>query len=87
MWLPMMAVYYFHARPLLHYIEFNQDLHYLPPWASLISSTMDHPKKTRPASLKVHSSKQEVSTQMQEAQVPATKSASTNTMQKPGMNT
>ena len=43
---------------------------------------MDHPKKTRPASLKVHNSKQEVSTQMQEAQGQATQPESTNTVQK-----
>ena len=47
---------------------------------------MDHPKKTRQASLKVHSSKQEVSTQMQEAQGQATTSVSTKIVQKPGMN-
>ena len=71
----------------LHLIQPRSRLDYLPPWASLITSTMDHPKKTRPASLKVHSSKQEVSTQTQEVQGQATKSVSTNTMQKPGMNT
>ena len=48
---------------------------------------MDHPKKTRQASLKVHSSKQEVSTQTQETQGQATTSVSTNTVQKTGMNT
>ena len=62
-------------------------LEYLPPQASLITSTMDHPKKTRQASLKVHSSKQEVSTQTQEMQGQVTTSVSTNTVQKPGMNT
>ena len=40
----------------LHLIQHRSRLDYLPPWASLITSTMDHPKKTRPASLKVHSS-------------------------------
>ena len=48
---------------------------------------MDHPKKTRQASLKVHSSKQEVSAQMQKVQGQDTTSVSTNTVQKPGMNT
>ena len=48
---------------------------------------MDHPKKTRQTSLKVHSSKQEVSTQMQEMQGQATTSVSTNAVQKPVMNT
>ena len=47
---------------------------------------MDHPKKTRQASRKVHSSKQEVSAQTQEVQGQATTSVSTNTLQKPGMN-
>ena len=36
--------------------------------------------------MKAHSSKQEVFTQMQEAQGQATTSVSTNTVQKPGMN-
>ena len=70
----------------LHIIQPRSILVYLPPWASLITSTMDHPKKTRQASLKVHSSKQEVSAQMQEVQGQATTSLSTNTVQKPGMN-
>ena len=48
---------------------------------------MDHPKKTRQASLKVHSSKEEVSVQMQETQGKAATSVSTNTVLKPGMNT
>ena len=47
---------------------------------------MDHPNKTRQASLKIHSSKQEMSVQMQEMQGQATTSVSTNTVQKPGMN-
>ena len=38
-------------------------LDYLPPWASLITSTMDHPKKTKMTALKVHRSKQELSDQ------------------------
>ena len=70
----------------LHLIQPRSRLDYLPPWASLITSTMDHPKKTRQASLKVHSSQQEVSTQMKEVQGQATTSMSTNTVQKPGMN-
>ena len=40
----------------LHLIQPRSRLDYLPPWASLITSTMGHPKKTRPASFKVHSS-------------------------------
>ena len=38
-------------------------LDYLPPWASLITSIMDHPKKMKMTALKVHQSKQEVSDQ------------------------
>ena len=72
---------------VLQLIQPRSRLDYLPPWASLITSTMDHPKKTRQASLKVHCSKQEVSTQMQETQGQATTSVSKNAMQKPGMNT
>ena len=33
----------------LHLIQPRSRLDYLPPRASLITSTMDHPKKTRPA--------------------------------------
>ena len=47
---------------------------------------MDHPKKTRPAPLTVHSSKQEVSAQMQDVKVQATKLISTLISKKPGMN-
>ena len=56
---------------------------------------MDHPKKTRPVPLAIHSSKQEVSTQnwqqeastqMQEVQVHVTKPISTLISKKPGMN-
>ena len=71
----------------LHLIQPRSRLDYLPPWASLVTSTMDHPKKTRQTPLKVHSSKQEVSVQTQEMQGQATTSVSTNTVQKPGMNT
>ena len=56
------------------------------PRASLITSTVDHPKKTRPAPLTGHSSKQEASTQMQDVQVQATKLVSTLISKKPGMN-
>ena len=70
----------------LHLIKPKSRLDYLLPLGSLITSTMDHPKKTRQASLKVHSSKQEVSAQVQEVQGQATTSVSTNTVQKPGMN-
>ena len=46
---------------------------------------MDHPKKTRPGPLTVHSSKQEVSAQRQEEQVQVTKLVTTLTLKKPGM--
>ena len=54
--------------------------------ASLITSTMDHPKKTKLTSLKVHRSKQEVSVQKQEPQSRATASASKNTVQNSDLN-
>ena len=57
-------------------------LDYHPPWASLITSTMDHSRKTKLTSLKVHQSKQEVSAQRQEPQSHVTMSTSTDTLQK-----
>ena len=42
----------------LHLIQPRSRLDYLTPWASLITLMMDYLKKTRPASLKVHSSQQ-----------------------------
>ena len=57
-------------------------LDYLPPWASLITSTMDHPKKTKLTSLKVHHLKQEVSPQRHEPPSQVSASASINTVQK-----
>ena len=47
----------------LHLIQQQSRLDYLPPQASLITSTMDHPKKTKLTSLKVHQSKQELQSQ------------------------
>ena len=70
----------------IHLIQPRSWLDYIPPRASLITGTMDHPKKTRPAPLTVHSSKQEVSTQMQDMKVRATKPVSTLISKKPGMN-
>ena len=49
----------------LQLIQAQSKLDYLPPWTSLITSTIDHPKKTKLTSLKVHQSKQEVSDQKQ----------------------
>ena len=45
---------------VLQLIEPQSRLDYLPPQASLITSTMDHPKKTKMTALKVHQAKQEV---------------------------
>ena len=70
----------------LHLIQPHSRLDYLPPWASLITSTMDHPKKAKLTSLKVHQSKQEVSTQRHEPQSQATTSVSMNTVQKSNPN-
>ena len=50
----------------LQLIESQLRLDYLPPWGSLITSTMDHPKKTKMKALKDHQSKQEVSDQRQQ---------------------
>ena len=47
---------------------------------------MDHPKKTKLTSLKIHRSKQEVSAQRQEPQSHDTMSASTNIVQKSDLN-
>ena len=54
-----------------HLIHPRSRLDSLPPGASLITSTMDHPKKTRPAPLTVHSSKQEGSPQSCQQEVSA----------------
>ena len=66
----------------LQLIQLQSRLDYLPPQASLITSTMDHPKKTKLTSLKVHWSKQEVSNQRNEPPIQASTSASRNTVQK-----
>ena len=47
---------------------------------------MDHPRKTKLTSLKVHRSKQEVSTQRQEPQTHAVTYMSTDTVQKSDLN-
>ena len=67
-------------------IQPQSRLDYLPSWASLFTSTMDHPRKTMFTSLKVHRSKQEVSAQRQETQSHVMKSTSTDTVQKPDPN-
>ena len=50
----------------LHLIQPRSRLDYLPPQASLITSTIDHSRKTKLTSLKVQQSKQEESAQRQE---------------------
>ena len=71
---------------LLHLIQPRSRLDYLPPQASLITSTIDHQKKTKITSLKVHRSKLEVSPQRQEPQSHVTASTSKNTAQKSDAN-
>ena len=61
-------------------------LDYLLPWISLITITMDHPRKTKLISLKIHRSKQEISNQRQEPQSHATTSMSMNIVQKSVLN-
>ena len=61
-------------------------LDYLPPWSSLITSTMDDQKKTKLTFLKVHRSQQEVSAQRQELQSHVMTSMSRDTAQKSDLN-
>ena len=70
----------------LYLIQPRSWLDYIPQRASLIKSTTNHPKKTRPAPLTVHSSRQEVSVHMQDVKAQATKLLSTLISKKPGMN-
>ena len=70
----------------LHLIQLQSRLDYLLPWASLITSTMDHPKKTKLTSLKVHWSKQDLSAQRLESQSQTTSSASRNVVHKSNPN-
>ena len=60
----------------LHLMQPRSRLEYLPPRASLITSDIDHLKRTKSPSLKVHQSKQEVSAGQ------GMTSISTNTVQK-----
>ena len=50
-------------------IQPRSRLDYLPPTASLITCSVDHPKKTKPVKVSVHTSQQKVSTQNQEQEV------------------
>ena len=67
-------------------IQPRSRLDYLPPWASLITSTMNQLKETKLTSLKVYRSKQEASAQRQELQSLPTASISKNTFQKSDPN-
>ena len=72
----MMEVYCCHARQLCCLVSFNQGqgLDYLPPRSSLITSSADHPKKTKEV---LHTLKKPVATQRKQhdvtAQTPAVK--------------
>ena len=52
-------------------IQPRSRLNYLPPRANLITSSVDHPKKTKPVKVSVHTSKQKVSAQSQTQEVAA----------------
>ena len=54
---------------VLGLIQPRSRLDYLPPRASLISSSVDHPMKIKPVKVSVHTSKQKVSTQSQTQEV------------------
>ena len=56
---------------VLGLIQTRSRLDYLPPRASLITSAVDHPKKTKPAKVSVHTSQQKVSAQNQNHEVSA----------------
>ena len=46
-------------------IQPRSRLDYLSPTASMITSSVDHPKKTKPVKVSLHTSKQKVATQTQ----------------------
>ena len=52
-------------------IQPRSRLDYLPPSASWITSSVDHPKNTKPAKVSVHTSQQKVSAQSQKQEVSA----------------
>ena len=56
---------------VLGIIQPRSRLDYLPPRSSLITSSVDHPKKTNPAKVSVHTSQKKVSTQSQTEEVSA----------------
>ena len=56
---------------VLGLIQPRSRLDYLPPRASLITSSVDHPKKTKPAKVSIHTSQQKVSVQNQKQEVSA----------------
>ena len=67
---------------VLSLIQPWSQLDYLPAWASLITITMDHPKKTKLTSLKVHWLKQEMPAQRNVPQNQTATAASMKTVQK-----
>ena len=82
----MMEVCYYLARQPLHLlIQPRSRLDYLPPRASLITSSVDHPIKTKPVKVSVHRSKQKVSTQSQTQEV-AAQTPTTTIVKKPDVN-
>ena len=54
---------------VLGLIQPRSRLDYLPPRASLITSSVDHQKKTRPAKVSIHTLQQKVSAQNQKQEV------------------
>ena len=70
---------------VLGLIQPRSRLDYLPPRASLITSSVDHPKKTRSVKLSVHRSKQKVVAQSSTQQV-ATQTPVTTIVKKKDVN-
>ena len=56
---------------VLGLIQLRSRPDYLPPRASLITSSMDHPMKTKPVKISVHTFQRKVSTQSQTQEISA----------------
>ena len=65
----MMEVCCYLGRAPLHLDLSSPDQDYLPPRASLVTSSVDHPKKTKPAKVSIHTLQQKVFTQNQKQEV------------------
>ena len=65
------------TTPVLGLIQPRSRLDYLSPQASLITSSVHHPKKTRSVKISVHQSRQEVATQSPQQEVSAQTPVST----------